>query len=104
MSLLTHKYEVFKMEKNETINDMFNQFNANIVGLEGLGKTIGKAGAQPQAITHDLCSEGLKTHFLFRSNRIKIRRETRKTILGFCCSTTTLSTGAVVPKIIKTRA
>lgn len=39
------------MEKNETINDMFNWFNANIVGLEGLEKTIGKAGAQPQAFS-----------------------------------------------------
>lgn len=42
ISLLTHICKVFKMEKNETINDMFNRFNSIVVGLEGVGKTIGK--------------------------------------------------------------
>lgn len=42
ISLLTHKYEVFKMEKGETINIIYNHFNDIMVGLNGLGKVIGK--------------------------------------------------------------
>lgn len=43
ISLLTHKYEVFKMEESEPINDMYNRFNDIIVGFKELGKTICKA-------------------------------------------------------------
>lgn len=43
ISLLTHRYAVFKMDENETINAMYNRFNDIFVGLKGIGKTIGKA-------------------------------------------------------------
>lgn len=42
-SLLTHIHDIFKMEDNETINAIYNRFNYFVVGLKGLGKTIGKA-------------------------------------------------------------
>src|SRR5262249_20058406 len=38
VSLLTHKYELFKMEEGETINDMFTRFSSILNELKGLGK------------------------------------------------------------------
>lgn len=42
ISLLIHKYEVFNMEENKTINAMCNRFNDIILGLKGVEKKIGK--------------------------------------------------------------
>lgn len=41
-SLLTHIYDIFKMEDNETIKAISNRFNYIVVGPKGLGKTIEK--------------------------------------------------------------
>lgn len=41
INLITHKYEMFEMEEDETINTMYNWFNVIILGLKGLGKVIG---------------------------------------------------------------
>lgn len=43
ISLLPHKFEVFKLEENEIINVVYICFNDIVVGLKRLGKTIGKA-------------------------------------------------------------
>lgn len=37
ISILTHKYELFKIEENETINDMYDRFNDIVEDLKGLG-------------------------------------------------------------------
>ena len=36
--MLVHKYELFKMETNETISNMFTRFTDIINGLKSLGK------------------------------------------------------------------
>src|SRR5262249_55954778 len=38
VSLLTHKYELFKMEESETISDMFTRFTGILNELKSLGK------------------------------------------------------------------
>lgn len=43
INVFTHKYEVFKMDNNETIAQIYNYFNNIVVGLKGLRKIIGKA-------------------------------------------------------------
>ena len=39
VSLLVHKYELFKMKKGKGIQKIFNQFNDILNGLKALGKT-----------------------------------------------------------------
>lgn len=39
----SHKYEVYKMEKGETINKKYNKFHEVVTTLKGLSKLIGKA-------------------------------------------------------------
>lgn len=39
MNILVHKYELFKMEPNETISCMFTRFTDIINGLKNLGKS-----------------------------------------------------------------
>ena len=38
ISLMVHKYELFKMEKEETIQEIFDRFNDIINGLKALRK------------------------------------------------------------------
>ena len=39
ISLLVHKYELFKMEEDESIQEMFDCFNDILNGLKSLGKS-----------------------------------------------------------------
>ena len=39
VSLLIHKYELFKREEREGIQEMYDQFNDILNGLKALGKT-----------------------------------------------------------------
>ena len=39
ISLLVHKYELFKMEEDESIQEMFDRFNDILNGLKSLGKS-----------------------------------------------------------------
>lgn len=43
ISLVTHKYDVFKVEEGETVKVMYNGSNDIILGLKGLWNVIGKA-------------------------------------------------------------
>lgn len=43
ISLLTHRYKVFKMEENQNVNAMYNRFNDIVLNLKGCWKTIEKA-------------------------------------------------------------
>src|SRR5262249_48227639 len=43
ISMLTHKYELFKMEESESISEMFTRFNGILNELKGLGKTYENA-------------------------------------------------------------
>ena len=39
VSLLVHKYELFKMKEGEGIQEIFDRFNDILNGLSALGKT-----------------------------------------------------------------
>ena len=39
VSLLVHKYELFKMKKRERIQEIFDRFNGILNRLKALGKT-----------------------------------------------------------------
>ena len=39
VSLIMHKYELFKMEEEESIEEMFDRFNDILNGLNSLGKS-----------------------------------------------------------------
>ncbi len=39
INMLVHKYELFKMESNETISCMFTRFTNIVNGLKSLGKS-----------------------------------------------------------------